>query len=301
MRRDPLLTLGLTGPGDVPVHRVLRALAPEDRHVFEPLHPRLVEFHHALEQHPDAWPEGTDEPDRRELQTPFLSRDDPAEIGFRPRFGRGGFFRSALGQEPDLGAYLRRLVNRDENPVHLHLTRALGRTGLLAELFREARAILLVRPPLLTWAAWKESAANRGAGVNPLQRRLYELEVQLSPDEHRAWGFEAARDHPPFARFLVMWGFLHRLALREARRFGELDVLEYGTLLEDPEPTLARLAPAGPRAGRRISKALAALEGAPAPRPPGSEREIHRRRAFLGELPETSPLPDVLESFGYRP
>lgn len=306
MPDDPLLTLGLTGPGDVPFHRAMRALVPERRHVFEPLHPRLVAYHHVLKEHPDAWPEETDEPDRRALQTPFLVRDDPAGIGFSPRFGRGGFFRSSLAQEPDLGAYLRRLADRDEAPVHLHLNRTLGRTGLLADLFGEARAIVFVRHPMATWRAWQPDVRDPfddGAtlAVHGLNRRLYELESQLTAEEFRAWGFEAARNHSPGARFLVTWGFLHRIALREARRFAALEAVRYGTLLEAPEPTLARIAAEQAQADPNVPEALAALEGAAPPRRFDRARDAKRLEGFLEELPETSPLPDVLESFGYRP
>lgn len=292
MPEPPLLTLGLTGPGDVELHRALRALAPERRHVFEPLHPRLAEYHHTLEKHPGAWPEGTDEPDRRELQTGLLNRGNPADLGYVPRFGRGGYYRSRLAEDPDLGAYLRRLVDRDGDPAHLHLNRALGRTGLLVDLFPEGRAILLVRHPLSTWATWREDPSVE----DRLERRLYELRTQLPEDEHRAWGFEPARNHSARASFLLTWGFSWRLALGEARGFAELRVVRHRTLIEEPESTLDDLAAWLGADADRVTRALAALDGASAPGPP---RGVDS--ALPEDLPETSPLGDVLASFGYRP
>lgn len=292
MPEPVLLTLGLTGPGDVEFHRALRALAPEHHHVFEPLHPRLVEFHHTLEQHPDAWPEGTAEPDRHELQTELLNRGNPADLGYAPRFGRGGYYRARLAEDPDLGAYLRRLADRGGGPAHLHLNRALGRTGLLVDLFPEGRAILLVRHPLTTWETWREDPSKE----DRLERRLYELRTQLPEDEHRAWGFERARNHSARASFLVTWGFSWRLALGEARGFAGLRIVRHRTLIEEPESTLNDLAAWLGADPERVTRALAALEGASAPGPPADVDS-----ALPEALLETSPLGDVLTSFGYRP
>lgn len=292
MPGPPLLTLGLRGPGDVEFHRALRVLAPDHQHVFEPLHPRLAEYRHTLEQHPGAWPEGTDEPDRRELQTGMLKRESPADLGYVPRFGRGGFYRSRLAEDPELGAFLRRLADRDGEPAHLQLNRGLGRTGLLVDLFPQGRAILLVRDPLTTWETWRE---HRGL-QDRLERRLYELRTQLPEDEYHAWGFKRARNHSTRASFAVTWGFSWRLALGEARGFAGLRIVRHRTLIEDPESTLEGLAAWLGTDLSRVTPALSALDGASPPGPTDPDGAD-----LLAELPDTSPIEDVLRALGYGP
>lgn len=296
-----LLTLGLPESGDVTAHRLLEDLLPDHRHHFEPLHPRLIDFHHQRIHHPDTWPEDTEDPPRRALKTEWLSRIDPVEEGFEPRFGRGGFFRQALRQDPDLGAYLQRLANGD-GPAHLHLNRALGRTGLLADLFPEATAILRVAHPLTVWNAWQNHPPDPFVDTLPLEvhglkRRLYELESQLPEEEFRAWGFSAVHDAPPFARFLVTWAFLFRTALREAGRFSNLTVLSRNALGQSPRATQDRLAEVLDVSVPSGSTEVTVPESARVPS--DSRRRLPEK--LLRRLPDVSPVTDVLESLGYAP
>lgn len=299
MTEPPLLTIGLTGSGDVATHRLVQELLPDHRHYFEPLHPRLVELHHQRVHHPDAWPGATEDPPRRALQTQWLSRVDPVKAGFEPRFGRGGFFRQSLRQDPDLGAYLQRLSGGN-GPVHLDLNRALGRTGLLADLFPDATVILRVAHPLTVWNTWQNHpddpfSETLPVEVHGLKRRLYELESQLPAQEYRAWGFAAVRDGPPFARFLVTWAFVHRTALREASRFGNLTMTTRETLYRSPETTRDRLAEV------LNVPALSDTPGSSDDEAAGVPSD-HRQRIIdelIPRLPEDSPVTDVLESLGY--